>query len=607
MKPITINREGEALSEYMDIYNMKKTSFEQVSLQDWQVKAEESLKGKPIEQLYKEAYEGITLKPLYTKDDIHGKRSSSRNSSNRDWKVAQRITAEDIKSLPELLQTSLTRGQDTVSFADRSGELTKDVMEKIFTLAIKEKAPLLHITSLSSEGFSLLKDGYSELTGVFGGDSIPEMVVDESSSVVDSWIENITYLKDSTPELRTIIVDTSSLNEAGANAIHELAYALAAAVAVIEKLKTEGWSAEQAAGKLVFNFSIGSNFFTEVSKLRAFRTLWKTVAGAYEISDTGAIISAETSGFTKSKLDSYVNMLRAGNETFSAVIGGADFIHTAPFDEVSGTTTPFSERIARNTQLILSQESHLNKVSDPAGGSYYIESLTNTLAEHSWKKFQEIDGDGGLLNVLRNGQFQNEITQIFEKRQKDVAVRKQNLIGTNIFSNLEESTEGILSPKKKEQLLGIKRQRLSADFENLRERALRLKDKPLAGLILLGKIKQHKPRADFVSGFLAAGGIGVLQSGECMTVNDAVTFIEESKADYFVICGRDEEYEAMAKDILDSDNSKGRKIDLAGRLNNEVMADLKAAGLDGYIYSGQNMVEKLDALLGRWEGTSNAK
>ncbi|TYS19061.1 methylmalonyl-CoA mutase [Rossellomorea vietnamensis] len=591
----------------MDINKMKTTSFERVGLQEWKAKAEESLKGRPIDQLYKETYEGITLKPLYTKEDIDKKQSTERHSSKRDWKVAQRVTAEDEDSLPERLSTALTRGQDTVSFTDYNGSLSKNVMEKIFTLAIKEKAPLFHIASLDSEGFSLLKEGYSRLTGVFGADPVTDMVVKDSSETMNTWIEHITYLNESAPELRTIVVDTSSLNEAGANAIQEMAYALAAGVAVIEKLKKEGWTAEQAAGKLIFNFSIGSSFFTEISKLRAFRTLWKNVAEAYELNDTEAVLSAETSVFTKSKLDPYVNMLRAGNETFSAVLGGADYIHTAPFDEVSGTTSPFSERIARNTQLILSHESHLNKVSDPAGGSYYIESLTNTLAEQAWKKFQELDGNGGLIKVLRGGTLQNDIKLVFDRRQKDVAIRKQNLIGTNVFSNLEESPAGNLSSEQKQPPHGIKRQRLSADFENLRERALSLKDKPLAGLILLGKIKQHKARADFVSGFLAAGGIGVLPSRECLTVEDAAAFTEELKADYFVICGRDEDYEAMAKEILASIKREGRQIDLAGRLSKDAMEELQEAGLDSSIYLGQNMTEKLDALLRGWEGTSNEK
>ncbi|WP_426886325.1 methylmalonyl-CoA mutase family protein [Rossellomorea vietnamensis] len=591
----------------MDINKMKTASFERVGLQEWKAKAEESLKGKPIDHIYKETYEGFTLKPLYTKEDIDKKQSTERHSSKRDWKVAQRVTAEDEDSLPDLLSTALTRGQDTVSFTDYNGSLSKNVMEKIFTLAIKEKAPLFHIASLDSEGFSLLKEEYSRLTGVFGADPVTEMVGENSSEKMNTWIEHITYLKESAPQLRTIVVDTSSLNEAGANAIQEMAYALAAGVTVLEKLKNEGWSAEQAAGKLIFNFSIGSSFFTEISKLRAFRTLWKNVAEAYELSDTEAVISAETSVFTKSKLDPYVNMLRAGNETFSAVLGGADYIHTAPFDQVSGTTSPFSERIARNTQLILSQESHLNKVSDPAGGSYYIESLTNTLAEQAWKKFQVLDGNGGLIKVLRDGTLQHEIKLVFDRRQKDVATRKQNLIGTNVYSNLEESSAGYLSSEQKQQLHGMKPQRLSADFENLRERALSLKDKPLAGLILLGKIKQHKARADFVSGFLAAGGIGVLRSRDCLGVQDAVSFVEESKADYFVICGRDEDYEAMAKEILASIKREGRQIDLAGRLSKDAMEELQEAGLDSSIYLGQNMTEKLDALLRGWEGTSNEK
>ncbi|MGM0846091.1 MAG: methylmalonyl-CoA mutase subunit beta [Bacillota bacterium] len=590
----------------MDVNKMKNVSFEQVSLQDWKAKAEESLKGKSIDQLYKETYEGITLKPLYTKEDLKAVRTSSRQPQKREWKVAQRVTADDTDSLPELLHTAIARGQDTVSFADHSQGISENMLKKIFSLAVKEDAPLFHITSSYSR-FDILKEGFPDLKGVFGADPIIAMMEEDSSQNIKSWIETITYIKKSTPGVRTLVVDTSLLNEAGANAIQELAYALAAGVAIIERLKKEGWSAEQAAGKLVFNFSIGSSFFTEISKLRAFRTLWENVAEAYELSDTETLISAETSEFTKSKLDPYVNMLRAGNETFSAVLGGADYIHTAPFDEATGNTSAFSERIARNTQLILSQESHLNKVSDPAGGSYYIESLTSTLAEQAWKKFQEIDGSGGLIKVLKDGGLQNEIKMVFERRQKDVSTRKHSLIGTNIFANLEETAGEEKSVMHNAQMPGIQSKRLSADFENLRERASRLKDKPKAGLILLGKIKQHKTRADFVSGFLAAGGISVQASRECLSVEDAVEFTKKSNCDYFVICGRDEDYEPMTKEILTSVSLEGRQIDLAGKLSKEAMTELRSAGLNGNIYFGQNMIEKLDALLNRWEGTSNGK
>ncbi|WP_409251294.1 methylmalonyl-CoA mutase subunit beta [Bacillus sp. SCS-153A] len=591
----------------MNVNEMKKASFESVSLQDWKAIAEESLKGKPIEKLYKETYEGITLKPLYTKGDIKAEWTANRKASKRDWKIAQRVTRKNPEDLPEMLQTVLSRGQDTVSFADPDGSINRDILQKIFTLAVTEKKPLFQFTSISSDGFEVLKEGFPEMRGTYSADPIPSLIEESSSDTVQAWIETITYLKERAPEVRTVMVDTSLLSEAGANAVQELAYAVSAGVSIIELLTNKGWRAEEAADKLVFNFAMGSRFFTEISKLRAFRILWGNISEAYGFRNMKATISAETAGFTKSKLDPYVNMLRSGNETFAAVLGGADYIHVSPYDQVYGETSDFSERIARNTQLILSQESHLDKVSDPAGGSYYIETLTNSLAEEAWKSFQEIDRSGGLIKALKEGTVQRDIQRIFNKRRKDAASRKQSVVGTNVYANLEEVVPVESPAREKVQLAGLQSLRLSESFETLRERAAKLKDKPQAGLILLGDIKNHKVRADFVSGYLAAGGIGVLPSGECQSVANAVEFVNGTNVDYYVICGLNQEYDTMAKDIVKSVKNSEQIIDIAGTFEDKEMNELRSAGLNGNIFLGQDMFEKLDALLSRWEAKSNGK
>jgi methylmalonyl-CoA mutase len=591
----------------MNMNEMKKASFDSAGLDGWKAKAEESLKGKPIEKLYKKTYEGITLKPLYTKEDTETAWAACRDASKREWKIAQRIKAADPRDLPELLATALSRGQDTVSFADSDGKVNKEILQKVFTLAEAEAKPLFQYTCISSEGFEVLKEGFPKLHGAFAADPIPLLQKGDSIENLESWLESITHLKKNAPDIRTLMVDASIVNEAGGNAVQELAYAVTAGIALVELFKGKEWTAEEAASKLVFNFSIGSSFFTEISKLRAFRLLWNTVAEAYGLSESKAVISTETSEFTKSLLDPYVNMLRSGNEAFAAVLGGADYIHVSPYDQPSGNTSSFSERIARNTQLILSQESHLDKVSDAAGGSYYIESLTSSLAEEAWTKVQEIDREGGLVKALQAGDFQDEIRQVFEKRLQNTAVRKQRIIGTNVYANLEEiPLKGTLG-NSREHIPGLQSKRLSKSFENLRVRADRLKAKPKAGLILLGKIKNHKVRADFVTGFLAAGGIEVLPSSECLSIEDAVHFIREADTDYFVICGRDEDYEGLGKDILSSLEREAIIVDIAGKLKEEDMKELKNAGLCGNLYSGQDMFEKLEGLLSRWEARPNGQ
>ncbi len=614
----------------MSIKQAKEKQFKYVSLHEWQQVAEKSLRGKSIDDLTKDTYENISLKPLYTKEDrdqVHVEQYPGRKSSVRgfgienDWKIAQTIHSDDWNEVKEYFETSLEFGQETISFeADALSSIEHLDFNEISKIVDLQKTPLnlktkKHFTFIANK---LLQIDELNLSGVCATDHITNslsagLMIDKKSEQMKEWASTLEKLDEKFPQLKTVLIDTVPYSAGGASAVQELGSAIAAAVAYIEYLSEQGWEREKIAEKLVFHFAIGTHFFTEVAKLRAFRQLWQTIAEAYGIplEKRRIILSAETSPFTKSKLDPYVNMLRAGNEAFAAVVGGIDYLHVAPFNFKE---SDLSRRVARNTQLLLREESYLNRVVDPAGGSYFIESLTANLVEKGWEFFQQIDREGGIFDALQKGWLQNEIATIQEARIKDSETRKSSLIGVNVYPQLTEKIE----MTQKESNLDFSRAgkiavepivetRLAEKFEQLRIRAdvLREKDQaPIAGLVCLGQLKDYKARADFVTGVLAAGGIQAEWSEDCMTMEDVKQYIQQSSHSYYCICGPDEQYEKLASEIgnLIQGNNGVVQVDIAGRFSKD---ELKALQIEDTIHLGQNIYEKLDSLLHIWEERAN--
>ena len=325
-------------------------------------------------------------------------------------------------------------------------------------------------------------------------------------------------------------------------------------------------------------------------------------------------MSAETSTFTKSTLDSYVNLLRAGNEAFTAVLGGIDYLHVSPFDEVTADSNDFSARIARNTQLLFREESHVNKVIDPAGGSYYLESLTADLVESGWRFFQDLDRRGGIFQALESGSLQLEINKTLEKRMEDVKTRAKSMIGVNVFAQLNEKPtfpqSKIAKPNAKAgemKIQPIPETRLAEPFEHLRERAIALVNRgvePTVRLICLGSMRDYKPRMDFITGMMAAGGIQTISSADCLTLDDVKAFVNESEGTYFCLCGSEEMYAKLAQEIGHwlHEAYPHRIVDIAGHFDREQLSVFK---INDAISLVQNMYEKLDSLLSSWEVTAD--
>ncbi|MBU8916355.1 methylmalonyl-CoA mutase subunit beta [Bacillus sp. FJAT-29953] len=607
--------------------NIRNQSFPVKTIDDWKEQAEKSLKGKKAELLQSTTYEDIVLKPLYTEQDEQQVPDYPGGSDFRrgiaplgyvtdEWKVAQKISYQTPEELKQKLQMAIEKGQTALSFEVSKNNSFPDLLaglEKKYPFAINARWEQNDILKNLAGQYS---DG-TNLTGYIGND--PVSLFAEVGSIQEELLKErtsqILQADGKFPDLRTVLVDTTSYHNGGANAVQELGIAAATGVYYLQELLDNGMNIEKALSKMIFQFSIGSNFFMELSKLRAARVLWMRIAELYgaEAEARGMQIAATTSSFTKTVFDHHVNILRSANEAFAAVLGGAQYLHVDPFNELTGPTS-FSERIARNIQLILKEEAHLQKVVDPAGGSWYVETLTNQLAESAWEFFKEIEAAGGILETLKSNWLQQQIATVYEKKNLDIQTRKQSIVGTNVYAKLDEAVPSQNQPIKiaaaTKDFEAIPQRRLAGPYEELRFKANLLQEKtdaaPSVGMLCLGELKQYKPRLDFMKGFLAAGGIHPAESKPVHTIEDARQFIIDLKTNFVCICGTNEQYEQTGHDMLTALKSEFPNLIflLAGLPEKELQAQWYEEGVKQFIHVKSNCCETIDEILSDMEVNS---
>lgn len=615
-----------------NVEKIKNQTFAAKTNLEWKKAAEASLKGKTVESLQTNTYETIILKPLYTKQDEQQIPAYSGGSDFRrgvyplgyitnEWKVAQRLYYQTPEELQDKLHQSFEKGQTAISF-----EVKKILLENNNLLTILGESYNQYPFAINAKEYQSVflseltkmtekEEASRRINGYIGSD--PVAIFAEgggiSEELLNDWVTIIVRSNQKFPNLRTILIDTVPYHNGGANAVQELGIAMAEGVYFLEKLQEAGMELDEILSKMIFQFSIGGNFFMEIAKLRAARVLWSRVSELYGAKGDvcGMHIAAVTSSFTKTINDPHVNLLRSGNEAFAAVVGGVQYLHVNPFDDLTGAT-PFSERIARNTQLLLNEEAQLKKIIDPAGGSWYVEDLTNQLAEKAWKFFQQIDAIGGILEVLKANWLQQEITAIYDKKNTDIQTRKQSIIGTNVYANLDENISVFKQRKESDMDWGensffkieaIPQRRLSEPFEELRRKSRNLEGKigfpPTVGMICLGELKQHKARLDFMKGFLAAGGMKSLESTPIYSLENARLFVSKHRLKHFCICGTNEQYDLIGHEILTSLKAEFQDqiFYLAGLPDQENQSQWLNAGIKQFIHVKSNCYETLSTIL----------
>lgn len=342
----------------------------------------------------------------------------------------------------------------------------------------------------------------------------------------------------------------------------------------------------------------------EIAKFRAARTLWAKIVEQYNPTCKCAckmIIHAATSMFNLTLFDPYVNMLRTQTEAMSAAIAGVESITVSPYDSVYETPTEFARRIAKNQQLILKHESHLDKVVDPAGGSYYIESLTHSIASEAWKLFLEVEAAGGFQKAVREGVVQKAINESGDNRRTALAKRREILLGTNQYPNFTETSEG-REPLQKFCCCGkpeeykdgtLNLARLGTEFEELRLTTERSGKRPKAFMLTIGNLAMRQARAQFSCNFLATAGYEVIDNLGFKSVEEGVSAALEAKADIVVICSSDDEYAQYAIPAYELLKDKAIFIVAGAPACTE---ELQAAGIENFIHVRVNVLETLKGL-----------
>ncbi len=645
---------------------------------EWREATIKSLKGKSFEKLVKKTIEGVSVQPAFWKDaafsSLPHQRSGGRSQpgtppytrgtvqSPNPWLIAQEINARSPIPFNKALLHDLMRGQTAVSITPDAPTLTTvaDVATALdgvylenIPIYVNLGTAVLPLASLFITHFQQKSPAIQKINGGLMANPIAALAQNgHLAHPITCYFDEIAKITEWTavnmPHMATIAVQANLFHEAGGHAVQELALAMASGVAYIRAMQERGLDIDTIAPRIQFTFAIGAQFFMEVAKLRAARTLWASIIEAFggNAESQKMSLHARTARRNKTATDPHVNMLRVTTEALSAAVGGATSLHIEPFDSVTQSgDNEFSRRIARNVQLILQEEANLTKLVDPAGGSFYVEYLTDQLAEKGWELFQEVEQTGGMVAALESGFVQEMVGETAVSRQQSLNKRQDILVGTNMYANLQENPlpparvdydsvkNNTPLPIGNDQLAmnvadlvdmakagatlnqistalrvdypivqsstfsPLDTARTAKSFETLRANADAFKAKyghrPRIFMVHIGSPADHKPRADFAIGFFEVGGFEIIQSGGFDEVESALgwTFGQIGTKDggetAVILCGSDNSYPdfvpSFAKKLKTT--NLGNSLILAGYPKPHIDT-FTMAGVDMFIYLG---------------------
>ena len=603
------------------------SEFAPVSTEEWMAKITADLKGVPFEKkLVWKTGEGFNVNPFYRAEDIEGLKTTESlpgefpyvrgTKKDNDWKVRQNIEVTCFKGANEKALDILNKGVTSLGFIIKGSDVNA---ENIATLleGICPECVELNFNTCNCKAemlIGILADYFKgkgadleKCKGSVNYDPFKKPLVKGKGN--ENWVEAaIAVLKAGValPGYKVLAVNAFYFNNAGAYISQELGYALAWGNELLAKLTEAGQDATEVAKKIKFNFGISSNYFMEIAKFRAARWLWAEIVAAYKPACDCACkmhVHAQTSEWNMTVYDAHVNLLRSQTEAMSAALAGVDSITVRPFDKTYQTPDDFSERIARNQQLLLKEECHLDKVVDPSAGSYYVEVLTNSLADVAWKLFLEVEDKGGFGAEVASGEIQKAVNASNEARKKAVATRREILLGTNQFPNFNE----VAAEKIKEApscccggghdcgeatVTALDFSRGASEFEALRLATEKSGKTPKVFMLTIGNLAMRLARSQFSSNLFACAGYKVIDNLGFDTVEAGVEAAVEAGAEIVVLCSSDDEYAELAPAAYKA---------LAGRAEFVVagmpacMEDLKAVGIDQYVNVKSNVLETLKA------------
>jgi methylmalonyl-CoA mutase len=624
------------------------SEFPPVSTEQWINQAVKEIKGADFDKkLIWKTNEGFDVRPFYRAEDIEKLKTIDSlpgefpfvrgTKKDNNWYVRQDIEVDNIAEANAKALILLTKGITSLGFVIARDDVSNENIALLLR-GINPETVELNFTTCSLHSARLMrilvdyfKEKNYDLTAIHGSvdlDFIGRIL--RKGVVRPEWIDQMVETVKAAAELRyfkAVVVNAYLFNNAGAFIIQELGYALAWGNELLNRLIGAGVDPTLAAKKIKFNFGIGSNYFLEIAKFRAARWLWAEIVKAYnpackhdcpnegpnnECRCAGKMnIFAQTSTFNQAVFDPYVNLLRTQTEAMSAGIAGVDSMLITPFDDPFKTPDEFSERIARNQQLILKEECHFDKIVDASGGSYYIESLTQSIAEEAWKIFLEAE-EKGFYATVEAGEIQAFVNASAEKRFKAVAQRREILLGTNQYPNFTEKAplnplplnplplnplKGTLVNMCSESPLqgvgGLNTKRLAEDFETLRLATERSGKDVKAFMLTIGNLAMRLARSQFSSNFLACAGYRIVDNLGFETVAQGVEAARAACADIIVLCSSDDEYATFAPEAHKLIGGKEILI-VAGAP--DCMEDLKTQGITNFINMRSNVLETLREL-----------
>ena len=550
----------------------KEKLFEQfppVTTREWMDKITTDLKGADFNRkLVWKTNEGFEVNPFYRMEDVQDLMYSDvlpgeypfihgTKVNDNSWLVRQNIEVTSYSKANRKALNILMKGIDSIGFVITDPESITPMnfdllLERLFLEGVelnffsngkaKEIVEIL-INYIKKSSFNL-----SKVSGAIEADPLSRLMLNGTLCIPPEdgfdYLASLVNTAEPLPLFRVVNLNASHISNAGADIVQELAFAISMGCEYMTQLTQRGIKSELAASKIGFTFGTGSNYFPEIAKLRAARLLWSVVLNGFKPADAEEIkmnIHCVTSEWNKTIYDPYVNLLRTQTEAMSAILGGTDSLTVEPFDTVFRQPDEFSERIARNQQLILKEEAYFDKVADPAAGSYYIENLTSLIAENAWKLFLEIEEKGGFLACLKSGFIQTKLSDSAKKRQNDVATRKISLLGTNQYPNTLEKITDTIEPGRvfKTKAAGddllidpITIFRGAQQFDKIRMAVDKAPERPVVFLLQIGNPVMRKARAQFSANFFGCAGYQIIDNKSFETADEAVKKCYGNEAGY---------------------------------------------------------------------------
>lgn len=594
------------------------SQFPPVSTEKWEEVITTDLKGADYQKkLVWRTSEGFNVRPYYRAEDLEGieylgKKSGEfpyvrGNRCNNHWRIHQTIVVNDVKEANLAALRAIEAGADSIGFqltapitaqhaADLmagidlnatelafGGKIDPQLPEKVLSVAAAKKADPEKFRVFFA--FDPLVKKFS-LTG--------ELCEGDGKKCFET-IAALVKANQDWPKAKFVTVSGEEFQNSGSTITQELAFSLAAGHEYVVGLMEAGLSAEEAAKTIRFSLSVSSNYFMEMAKFRAGRLLWANIMNAYTDGCARKMFThAVTSCWNITAYDPYVNMLRGTTEAMSASLAGVHSLEVVPFDAAFESPTEFSSRIARNVQLLLKNESHFDSVVDPAGGSYYIENLTKSIAEQAWKLFKEVEDRGGYVAAFRDGFIPDAVKASADAKDNAVATRRIVLLGTNQYPNFNEIadsaiTQAAVTPAPWDGKT-LRPYRGGMAFEELRLKVDRSGRSPRAFMLTCGSLSMARARSQFACNFFACAGIRVVDNTFFQSVEEGAKAALESGAEIVVICAADDDYAALAPKAKELLGAKAIFV-VAGAPASQ--PELEAQGITRFINVRSNVLETL--------------